>query len=65
VWLGTLTVAIEPGAGGRSCCRPFDKERLNGICHDFMMLIPLRGTAATTAAVEQAIRIFRQALGTH
>jgi len=25
--------------------------RFNGICHDFMMLNPLRGTAATTAAV--------------
>ena len=29
--------------------------RFNGIIHDFMMLNPLRGTAATTAAVEQAV----------
>jgi acetyl esterase len=39
--------------------------RFNGICHDFMMLNPLRGTAATTAAVEQAIHVLRKALGTH
>ncbi|HET6834888.1 MAG TPA: alpha/beta hydrolase [Acidimicrobiales bacterium] len=39
--------------------------RFNGICHDFMMLNPLRGTAATTAAVEQAIQVLRKALGTH
>ncbi len=38
--------------------------RFNGICHDFMMLNPLRGTAATTAAVEQAIHVLRKALGT-
>jgi acetyl esterase len=39
--------------------------RFNGICHDFLMLNPLRGTAATTAAVEQAIQVLRTALGTH
>ena len=38
--------------------------RFNGICHDFMMLNPLRGTVATTAAVEQAIHVLRKALGT-
>ena len=38
--------------------------RFNGICHDFMMLNPLRGTAATTAAVEQAVHVLRKALGT-
>ncbi|TDW84354.1 acetyl esterase/lipase [Kribbella pratensis] len=38
--------------------------RYNGIIHDFMMLNPLRQTAATTGAVEQAIQILRKALGT-
>ena len=38
--------------------------RFNGIIHDFMMLNPVRGTAATTAAVEQAIHVLRKALGT-
>ena len=38
--------------------------RFNGIIHDFMMLNPLRETAATTAAVEQAIHVLRKALGT-
>ena len=38
--------------------------RFNGIIHDFMMLNPLRGTAATTAAVEQAVYVLRKALGT-
>jgi acetyl esterase len=36
--------------------------RYNGTLHDFMMLNPLRGTAATTAAVEQAIHVIRKAL---
>jgi acetyl esterase/lipase len=38
--------------------------RYNGIIHDFMMLNPVRETAAATAAVEQAIAILRKALGT-
>lgn len=38
--------------------------RYNGIIHDFMMLNPVRSTAATTAAVEQAIHVLRKALGT-
>jgi acetyl esterase/lipase len=38
--------------------------RYNGTVHDFMMLNPLRETAATTAAVEQAVHILRKALGT-
>ena len=38
--------------------------RFNGICHDFMMLNPLRSTAATTAAVEQAVHVLRKAFGT-
>jgi acetyl esterase len=38
--------------------------RYNGILHDFMMLNPLRGTAASTGAIEQAIGVLRKALGT-
>jgi acetyl esterase/lipase len=38
--------------------------RYNGIIHDFMMLNPLRSSAATTAAVEQAIHVLRKALQT-
>jgi acetyl esterase/lipase len=44
-------------AGVRTTC-----VRFNGIIHDFMMLNPLRETAATTAAVEQAIHVLRKAL---
>jgi acetyl esterase len=39
--------------------------RYNGILHDFMMLNPLRQTAASTGAVEQAIHVLRGALGTN
>ncbi len=39
--------------------------RFNGTCHEFLMLNPLRGTAATTAAVEQAVHVLRKAVGTH
>lgn len=38
--------------------------RYNGILHDFMMVNPLRQTAATTGAVEQAIHVLRKALRT-
>lgn len=38
--------------------------RYNAAIHDFMMLNPVRGTAASTAAVEQAIHVLRAALGT-
>jgi acetyl esterase/lipase len=38
--------------------------RYNGTVHDFMMLNPLRATAATSAAIAQAITVLRQALGT-
>lgn len=38
--------------------------RFNGTLHDFLMLNPVRGTAATTAALEQAIHVLRKALGT-
>jgi hypothetical protein len=33
--------------------------------HDFMMLNPLRQTAASTAAIEQAVHVLRKALGTN
>jgi acetyl esterase/lipase len=33
--------------------------RYNGIIHDFMMLNPVRESAAATAAVEQAIHVLR------
>src|SRR5690606_15135500 len=35
--------------------------RYDGIIHDFLMLNPLRATAATTAAMEQAIHVLRTA----
>ena len=38
--------------------------RYNGILHDFMMVNPLRETAATTGAIEQAVHILRKALST-
>jgi len=41
---------------------PTTSVRYNGAIHDFLMLNPLRGTAATTAAVEQAIHVLRKAL---
>jgi acetyl esterase len=47
-------------AGVRTTC-----VRYNGIMHDFMMLNPLRNTAATTGAIEQAIHVLRNALGTN
>ena len=53
------TPASSPQAGVRTT-----SVRYNGTIHDFMMLNPLRGTAATTAAVEQAIHVLRKALGT-
>lgn len=37
--------------------------RYNGTLHDFLMLNPLRQTAATTAALDQAIHVLRKALG--
>jgi acetyl esterase/lipase len=37
--------------------------RYNGTLHDIMMRNPVRGTAATTGAVEQSISILRKALG--
>jgi acetyl esterase len=43
---------------------PATSIRYNGILHDFMMLNPVRGTHAATAAIEQAIHTLRKALGT-
>jgi acetyl esterase len=42
---------------------PTTSVRYNGTLHDFMMLNPVRGTRAATAAIEQAIRVLREALG--
>jgi acetyl esterase len=41
---------------------PTTSVRYNAIIHDFMMLNPVRGTHAATAAVEQAIAVLRKAL---
>jgi acetyl esterase len=38
--------------------------RYKGILHDFMMLNPLRHTAAATGAIEPAIHVLRKAPGT-
>ena len=43
---------------------PTTTVRYNATVHDFMMLNPLRGTAATTGAIEQAVHILRKALAT-
>ncbi|WP_433172087.1 alpha/beta hydrolase [Actinoallomurus sp. CA-150999] len=43
---------------------PTTSVRYNGIIHDFMMLNPVRTTNAATAAIEQAVRTLRKALGT-
>ena len=44
---------------------PTTSVRYNDIHHDFMMLNPLRPTAAATGAIEQAIQVLRKALGTN
>jgi acetyl esterase/lipase len=36
--------------------------RYNGTVHDFLMLNPLRSTAAVTGAIEQAVQVLREAL---
>jgi acetyl esterase len=38
--------------------------RFNGTIHDFLVLDALRGTAAATAALDQAVHVLRKALGT-
>ncbi|MDQ0790656.1 alpha/beta hydrolase [Streptomyces sp. B3I8] len=43
---------------------PTTSVRYNAGLHDFMMLNPVRGTQASTAAIEQAIHVLRKALGT-
>jgi acetyl esterase len=43
---------------------PVTTVRYDGICHDFMMLNPLKDTNAAKAATAQAIAVLRQALGT-
>ncbi|WP_329957553.1 alpha/beta hydrolase fold domain-containing protein [Nocardioides anomalus] len=35
--------------------------RYNATIHDFMMLNPLRSSAASTAAIEQAVHVLRKA----
>lgn len=42
---------------------PTTLVRYDATIHDFMMLNPLRESAATTAAIEQAIHILRKAFG--
>jgi len=42
---------------------PTTLVRYDATIHDFMMLNPLRPSAATTAAVEQAVYILRKAFG--
>jgi acetyl esterase/lipase len=46
-------------AGVRTTCVRYD-----GTLHDFMMLNPLRESAAATAAIEQAIHVLRKAFHT-
>ena len=43
---------------------PTTSIRYNASLHDFMMLNTVRGTQASTAAIEQAIQVLRKALGT-
>jgi acetyl esterase len=40
---------------------PTTSIRYNGTIHDFLMLNPVRGTAATIAALEQAVHVLRKA----
>jgi len=41
---------------------PTVSVRFNGTIHDFLLLNPLRGTQATSAALDQAIHVLRRAL---
>ncbi|WP_394428141.1 alpha/beta hydrolase [Streptomyces sp. SGAir0957] len=43
---------------------PTTSVRYNATLHDFMMLDPVRGTRASSAAVAQAVQVLREALGT-
>lgn len=42
---------------------PTSSVRYNGTLHDFMMLNPVRGTRATSGAIDQAVQVLRTALG--
>jgi acetyl esterase len=44
---------------------PTTSIRYNASLHDFMMLNTVRGTQASSAAIEQAIHVLRKALGTN
>ncbi len=57
--------AEDYAANLREAGVPTTTVRYNGIIHDFMMLNPLRDTQATRAAINQAIAVLRQALGTN
>ncbi len=59
---GPDEVAVTLQVNGKRV--PTTSVRYNGILHDFMMLNPLRETAASTGAVEQAIHVLRKALAT-
>ncbi|MCM4082317.1 alpha/beta hydrolase [Paractinoplanes hotanensis] len=48
----------------RSAGVPITTVRYDGICHDFMMLNPLKDTHAAKGATAQAIAVLREALGT-
>jgi acetyl esterase/lipase len=43
---------------------PTTSVRYNASLHDFMMLNTVRGTQASTSAIEQAVHVLRKALGT-
>ena len=43
---------------------PTVSVRYDATLHDFMMLNPVRATAASTAGIEQAVHVLRKALGT-
>ena len=42
---------------------PTTSVRYNAIIHDFMMLNPVRGTEAASAAIDQAVHVLRNAFG--
>jgi acetyl esterase/lipase len=43
---------------------PTTSIRYNATLHDFMMLNPVRGTQASSEAIDQAVHVLRKALGT-
>jgi acetyl esterase/lipase len=60
----SLAVAGDSVGGDMIAALTILAVRYNGILHDFMMLNPLRGTRAATAAIAQAIEVSQIALGT-